>query len=255
MNVDGPYQPRRILVTGATGGVGRAIVAGFQRAGDDVVATGRDRGRLAELEDGGAMVLRADFDRTDDIAELARRAGPVDVVVNAAAVHGSGTLDQLGSEDLAATVQTNLMAPMSLTQAVLPHMLAKGEGHLVYISSLSGLSGFVGAAGYSATKFGLRGFSQSLRQDLAGTGVGVTVLFLGFVREAGMFANSGRSLPRWVSTSSPDQVADAVVNAVDRRKDEVVVGSWSVRLAARAAGVAPRTAQRVTRLLIAQMTS
>ena len=86
---------------------------------------------------------------------------------------------------------------------------------LVFVSSLAGKAASVGSSLYSATKFGLRGFAAGLREDLHGSGVGVTVVFPGFVAEAGMFADSGVGLPRWVGTRTPDQVAAAVVRGIE----------------------------------------
>jgi short-subunit dehydrogenase len=92
---------------------------------------------------------------------------------------------------------------------------------------------------YNATKFGLRGFGSGLRQDLHGTGVGVSVVMPGFVSEAGMFADSGMELPRVARLVTPDQVAAGVVRAVVRDKGEVVVAPLEMRASARLGQLAP----------------
>ena len=96
-----------------------------------------------------------------------------------------------------------------MTKAVLPQMLARGHGHVVYIGSVSGITASPGSSLYNATKFGLRGFSNALRQDLYGTGVGVSIVMPGFVRGAGMAVEGGiiEQLPPGVRTVTPEKVA------------------------------------------------
>ena len=105
----------------------------------------------------------------------------------------------------------------------------RGGGHVVLVSSLSGKLASVGSSLYSAGKFGLRGFAAGLREDLHGTGVGVTVVFPGFISDAGMLADSGVRLPRWVGTRKPEQVADAVVKGIEDGRREIDVAPLSLR--------------------------
>jgi short-subunit dehydrogenase len=127
-------------------------------------------------------------------------------------------------------------------------MAARRSGHIVLMSSLSGKAGTPRSGVYSATKFGLRGFAQGLRQDLRPHGVGVSAVFPGFVRDAGMFAESGAKLPPGVGTSTPEQVADAVLRAIERNRGEVDVAPLAMRLGAVFAGVVPEIAATFTRL-------
>jgi short-subunit dehydrogenase len=122
----------------------------------------------------------------------------------------------------------------------------RGTGHIVFISSLAGKSGQGGAAVYSATKFGLRGFAQGLRGDLEPHGVGVSAVFPGFIRDAGMFHEAGTQLPKGVGTSTPEQVADAVVSAIERNRFEVDVAPFGMRVLTSFAAAAPATAARFT---------
>jgi short-subunit dehydrogenase len=128
-------------------------------------------------------------------------------------------------------------------------MVERGRGHVVFVSSLSGKVASVGSALYSATKFGMRGFASGLREDLHGTGVGVTVVFPGFVSDAGMLADSGVRLPRWVGTRTADQVAEAVVRGIERDRAEIDVAPLSLRAGALAGSVAPGTFARIQRRL------
>jgi short-subunit dehydrogenase len=117
------------------------------------------------------------------------------------------------------------------------------------VSSLSGKAASPGGSVYSATKFGLRGFALGLRQDLRPHGVGVSVVAPGFVRDAGMFHDSGAKLPPFVGTSSPEQVADGVVKAIERNRAEVEVAPFGVRAGAAAGGLLPELLANLQRRL------
>ena len=139
-------------------------------------------------------------------------------------------------------------------------MRERDSGHLVFVSSLSGKAATSRHSVYSATKFGLRGFALGLREDLWGTGVGVSVVSPGFIREAGMFADSGAERAARTRYDDPGQVGDAVVDAIERDRGEIDVAplvqrGWPTsRTAARAsrrarssAGGPPKVSDRVAR--------
>ena len=136
---------------------------------------------------------------------LANEAGDVDLLVANAALPGSGKLESFSTEEISRAVRVNLEAPIILTRVLMPGMIARGKGHLVYVSSLSGKAASPRASIYNGTKFGLRGFALALREDLAGdgTGVGASVVLPGFIRDAGMFADSGAKAPPGTGTSTP----------------------------------------------------
>jgi uncharacterized protein len=196
-----------------------------------------------------AQVLAADLSHAADAASLAESAGAVDVLVANAALPASGRIDRFTPEELDRAIDVNLRAPLQLTHALLPGMVARGRGHFVYVSSLSGKVASHGSAIYSATKFGLRGFASGLREDLHGTGVGVTVVFPGFVSGAGMFAEADVRLPRYVGTCTPEQVAAAVVRGVEEDKAELDVAPFGMRAGAFLSSIAPVTAARLQRRL------
>ena len=127
----------------------------------------------------------------------------------------------------------------AIARALLPGMTERGAGHLVFISSLTGKLPTPGTSVYSATKYGLRGFAASLRADLRGSGVGVTAVFPSFIAEVGLWAETGVELPRWVRLSSPGDLAEAVVEGIERDRGEIDVASVSQRLAGRLGGLAP----------------
>jgi uncharacterized protein len=241
-----------VLLTGATGGIGRAIATALDAGGARVLLSGRRSEQLEELRAelrGDAACLPADLSAPDAAANLVERAGAVDVLVANAGLPASGRLDGFAPAEIDRAIDVNLRAPIQLTRALLPGMLDRGTGHVVFVSSLSGKVASIGSAVYSATKFGLRGFAAGLREDLHLTEIGVTVVSPGFVRDAGMFADSGARLPRWVGTVTPDQVAQAVVRGIERGRAEIDVAPLGLRVGTRLAYMAPVTAARFQRRL------
>ena len=236
MNLGG----RTVLLTGATGGLGHAIARGLAARGAAVVLTGRHVDRLAALaEELGGRAIAADLVEPYAPARLIAEAGDVDVLVANAALPASGELDSFTPEQIDRALAVNLRAPIQLARLLMEPLAARRDGHLVFVGSLSGKSAGPHSSLYSATKFGLRGFALSLRQDLAGHGVGVSLVSPGFVRDAGMFADSGARLPPGVGTSTAGDVAAAVVRAIEANRAEVDVAPLPVRAGARLAGLAP----------------
>jgi len=239
-----------VLLTGATGGIGHAIARALAQRGARLILTGRRADVLEPLAaEVGGRAVAADLTQRDAPARLAEAAGDVDVLVSNAALPASGTLDTFTPDQVDRALDVNLRAPIALAQLLSAPMARRGRGHLVFISSLSGRSAQPGGALYSATKFGLRGFALALREDLRPHGVGVSTIFPSFIRDAGMFADSGASLPPGVGTRSSQDVADAVVRAIERNRAEVDVAPVGLRLGALAAGVAPELAAAVSRRL------
>jgi short-subunit dehydrogenase len=128
-------------------------------------------------------------------------------------------------------------------------MVERGRGHMVFVSSLSGKAAAPASSMYSATKFGLRGFALSLREDLRSAGVGVSVVLPGFIRDAGMFADAGVSLPFGVGTKAPEDVADAVLRCVEHNRAELSIAPAGLRFGASFAGLAPGIAAQFSRRL------
>jgi short-subunit dehydrogenase len=242
----------RALVTGATGGIGHAIARAFAARGADLILTGRRTEVLEPLtaEVGGEAVACDLSDRTQ-VAELGARAAEsgVDVLVANAAALAMGLMTELTQEDIDRMLEVNLRAPIALAHALAPAMIARGRGHMVFISSLSGKAAQPSSSIYSATKFGLRGFALGLREDLYPHGVGVSTIFPGFISDAGMFVKSGSpKLPLGVGTRSPEQVAAAVIRSIERNRAELDVAPLGLRLGTAFAGLAPQIAASVTRL-------
>jgi short-subunit dehydrogenase len=207
-------------------------------AGAQVAISGRRAEALEPLAaELGARIIVADLEQRDSVARCMSEAGPLDILVANAALPATGTLLEYTGAQIDRALDVNLRAPIVMAHHCVPGMLERGRGQIVFISSLSAKVGAPGAAMYSATKFGLRGFALALREDLHGTGVGVTSVLPGFIRDAGMFAETKVTLPRGTGTRSPEQVANAVLAAVRSNPAEITVAAFEQAVGAMLAGV------------------
>jgi uncharacterized protein len=241
---------RTVLLTGATGGIGHAIARACAARGAQLVLTGRRAEVLEPLAtELSARAVACDLSRAEEVARLLGEVGNADVLIANAALPASGLLSSFSVEEVDAALAVNLRAPMVLAHGLAAGMTARGHGHIVFISSISGKTASIGGSVYSATKFGLRGFALGLREDLRGTGVGVSTVFPGFISDAGMFHEAEVKLPGYVATRTPEQVAAGVVRAIERDRSEVDVAPLPVRLGAAVAGLAPELSGRLQRRL------
>jgi short-subunit dehydrogenase len=239
-----------ILLTGATGGIGQAIARALHERGGKLILTGRRTEVLEPLAaELAARTLAVDLSDSAETDRLLRDAGEVDILVANAALPASGRLETFTMDEIDRALDVNLRAPIALAHALAPAMIARGNGHMVFMSSLSGKSATPGTAIYNATKFGLRGFATALRADLRPSGVGVSAVFPGFIRDAGMFAEAGVELPAGVGTASPEDVARATVLAIERNRAEIDVAPLPLRVGAAFSGLAPELSARVARKL------
>ena len=239
-----PLRGRTALVTGASRGIGVYIAQALAAQGMQLILTARSEEALARVADGlrtgGAAVrcLPADVsDRAqlEALATAAEAEGGVDVLVNNAGLDEAIPYDKALPERLDRLIDVNLRAPMILTRLLLPKMIARGRGHIVNVASLAGLIGVPYEEAYSATKHGLVGFTRSLRGTAIGEGypVGASVICPGFISAVGMYADAtaatGMEAPATFGTSSPEDVAQAVVHAIVEDEPEIVVNAMPVR--------------------------
>jgi short-subunit dehydrogenase len=219
------------LITGASGRIGTAIARGLHDRGASVVLHASTPERLSELAaDMAAPVLGVDLALPEGPGLLAEKAlgmsGRVDVVVHCAGIGHYGALGEMTPERLDRLLDVNLRAPLQLTRALLPGMLAAGRGHLVFVASIAGLVGVAHEAAYSATKAGMVGLADSLRLELARTGVGVSVVCPGAV-DTDFFTRRGapyqRRLPRMLP---PGRVVRDVLRGIERDGERTVLPRW-----------------------------
>jgi uncharacterized protein len=237
-----------VLLTGATGGIGQAIARDLHGRGASLILTGRRTDVLEPLAaELGARALAVDLSDGADVQRLLDEAGPVDILVANAALPGSGALESFSVEQIDRALDVNLRAPIVMARVLAPEMAERGSGHLLFVSSLSGKAPSPNSTLYNATKFGLRGFALALRAELRASGIGVSVVCPGFIRDAGMFAEAEVQLPRGVGTRTPEDVARATAGAIERNRGEVDVAPFALRAGAIFANVAPGIAATVTR--------
>lgn len=234
-----------VLLTGATGGLGAAIARALHREGAQLVLTGRNRALLDPLaEELGAVASPCDLTDRAALKELLAAHSSVDILIANAAVPASGLLESFDEDELDRIIEANLTAPVQMVRALAPQMVKRGRGHIVLVSSLSGKVASPGSSMYAATKFGLRGFGLGLRQDLAASGVGVSIVSPGFIRDAGMFAKSGAesSLPAGVGTCTPEEVAAATISVITKNRAEATVAPLPMKVGAVFGSALPRVA-------------
>jgi short-subunit dehydrogenase len=183
----GDLRGKAVLVTGASSGIGAAAARAFAAARARVALLARRRDRLealaGALRGAGAEVLVCVADVTDAAAVAAcveqavAEWGRIDVLVNNAGRGLAAPFDAITAQELRDILEVNLVAVLTATQAVLPRMRRQGSGHIVNVGSIAGRRASPLTAAYNATKFGLVGLSESLRQELRGTGIHVSIVF------------------------------------------------------------------------------
>jgi short-subunit dehydrogenase len=232
------------LVTGASSGIGAATAAALAAVGARLVLTGRDKARLDEVaEQAGAVAIPADLTEPDGPDRLAAATiaavGRVDLLVSNAGTGWAGPIGDLSPATAAEMVALNLLAPIQLARLLVPGMVARRSGRLIFVSSVAGAMGVRHEAAYAATKAGLNCLAESLRYELSPQGIGVTVVLPGVV-DTPFFERRGRRYDRvWPIPIRPERVANAVVDAAARDRAVVYVPRW-MQVPAGIHGVAPR---------------
>ncbi|MBU3743711.1 MAG: SDR family oxidoreductase [Sediminibacterium sp.] len=181
-----------VLLTGATGGIGSKTAALLASAGAQVFLTGRNQTALHAVAQSAGIPLQQcllmditkENEVTATVSSVVQQAGTLDILVNAAGIGIIRTMDQLSSDDFLKSLQTNLIGPFYLVKAVLPFMKEKKKGLIIQIPGVLGKVPMAGAAAYSASKYGLNGMMQSIREEIKRTDIRITQLFLGGVDSA-----------------------------------------------------------------------
>ena len=209
------------LVTGASSGIGAAIVRALAKSGREVVAVARRKDKLDELvNETGCRAEALDLRDLDAADALVREVAPSILVNNAGTGHGIAGLEKASEDDLRVSVETNILSPIRLTRAAVPAMRERGRGHVVNLGSIAGLYPIISAA-YGASKGAVHLMSQNLRVELKGSGIRVTEIAPG--RTASEFYEAGnlrdddraRMTQTGIEELTPDDVARAVLFALD----------------------------------------
>jgi short-subunit dehydrogenase len=231
--VSSRFIDKRVIVTGASSGIGAAAARLFAREGARIVLVAR---RQEALEDVArqigadrALVIVADVTDADAMQAMLERTqahfGGLDILVNNAGYHARGQFEQCSADQLIRMIDVNLKAPVTLCRAVVPYLRQAGGGAIVNVGSLAGRVPSPGATAYCATKFGLRAFSLSLAEELEGTGITVSVVSPGLV-DTEFFAGQVENVTA-LAFSQPmimaEQVAEQILAcAFDGRRERAV---------------------------------
>ena len=246
---------KRILLTGAAGGIGSLLARLLLAEGARLCLTDINDERLETLReslDSNALVTMAGdignaSDRTRIVNEALQHFGGIDILINAAGINPFGVYAEQDDAIIQKTMEVNAIGPMLFTRAVLPTMLEQNSGQIVNIGSTFGSIGFAWFSVYSASKFALRGFSQSLRRELAETGIDVTYIAPRAVKtainsqEVYDMANAIK-----MNMDEPELVAQQIMTAIRRRKKECFLG-FPESLFVRINAIFPGLVDRATR--------
>ncbi|MFO6496114.1 MULTISPECIES: SDR family NAD(P)-dependent oxidoreductase [Bacillus] len=227
---------KRVMITGASGGLGERIAYYSAAAGAEVILAARRAERLDQLKEKISTELHAkcrtivlDVSRTDEIAAAFEEAGPIDILVNNA---GFGIFEpalESSLEDMKAMFEVNVFGLIACTKLALPRMIAQNSGHIINIASQAGKISTPKSSLYAATKHAVLGYSNSLRMELAGTGVHVTTVNPGpiktdFFKTADKKGDYVESVGKWMLDA--DQVALKIVSIMMTNKREINLPRW-----------------------------
>lgn len=242
-------QNKRILITGATGGVGYFLAQQLATKGAIVALVGRNISKLNALQTmikksgGNAHTIVADLSvvgASKIIIEASQQLGAIDILINNAGILDFTALEQQSEARIAEIIQTNVTSLIQLSRAVLPHFQQQNRGHFLFIGSIFGSLGFPHYATYCASKFAVHGFSQALRRELVDTDIGVTYIAPRAIETAmnnqntvDMLSKAGQAMDK------PEKVAAIIVDALEKEKQEVFIGQPQ-RFFAWLNGVAPK---------------
>ncbi|QKE42003.1 MAG: SDR family oxidoreductase [Ferrovum myxofaciens] len=240
---------KKVLLTGATGSIGKPLAQALARQGATLIVTDHSAHGLNELavelrRTGGTVLpIPADLLIPQEVKQLADRVTSqtegIDILINLAGMTSFNLFHQETETGIENLWRLNTLAPMQLTRLLLPHLLTQGSGLIVNIGSIYGSIGFPGFSAYSASKFALRGFSEALRRELDGTGVGVAYVAPRYVTpliHTGAIHRMSKALK--VPMDTPEQVAQKIIHAVTRNRHEYFIG-FPESLIARINGIHP----------------
>jgi len=240
---------KTILITGATSGVGYALAKQLNTEGYEVWATGRSKDKLLELESIGIRTVQADLTKLEDVDTLMEAIKNPDCVIFSAGVGTFRFAHEISDESMNSMMDVNVLAPIRLTKLLLPKMMERRSGHLVYLGSQAGKVATPKASVYAATKHAIIGYANGLRMEVAPFNIHVTTVnpgpidtpFLNLADDTGKYRESlGKYL------LAIDTVVDAVGRVIEKPVREVNL-PWYLGVTSKLHAIAPTLVERVGR--------
>lgn len=238
------FNGKRILLTGAAGGLGEITAKAFAEAGATLILSSRNEEKLGEiaaaLPGGPHEVIAADLSQPSAPQDVVARAGKIDIFVANAGRPGGWALDETETDEISSVILVNFEAPIQMVKAVIPQMKERKDGQIVLISSLAGKFALPDSTMYSSTKAGLRAFAWALRPELARDNITVSVVTPSFIGEVGMFAKRKRKAPPMAGIVPPETYTKTLLAGIAKGKGEIPIATPQLRVLSQLSVLAPR---------------
>ena len=230
------FKDKIVLITGASSGIGKETAIQFAKKGSKVILVARRKQKLEQIADDlkksniSTLICECDVSDKLQVEKMSKlvleKYGSIDILVNNAGFAIYGSVFDLTTEEIESQMATNYFGMIYCIKNFLPSMLEKKSGHIINVASVAASFGLPGIASYCASKFAMLGFSEGLKHELKGTGIGITVVSPIMVRTNFFDHPSFKKMPKYSSTSLSDKtVAKAILRAANSPRLEIIVPS------------------------------
>ena len=230
------FKDKVVLITGASSGIGYASAIQFAKKGANIILVARKKNKLEQTAKDlkkfnvSTLVCECDVSDKSQVKKMSQKVfekyESIDILVNNAGFAIYGSISSLTTEEIESQISTNYLGMVYCIKNFLPLMLKKKSGHIVNVASVAGSFGLPGIASYCASKFAMLGFSEGLKHELKGTGIGITVVSPIMVRTNFFDHPSFSKMPKYSPTSlSAETVAKAILKASSSPRLEIIVPS------------------------------
>jgi hypothetical protein len=230
------FKNKVVLITGASSGIGKQTAIEFAKLGSNIILVARRKNKLEQVENElkqfkvNTLVCTCDVSKKDQVEKLSQiilqKFNSIDILVNNAGFAIYGSVSDLSIDEIESQMETNYFGMIYCVKNFLPLMLEKKSGHIVNVASVAASFGLPGIASYCASKFAMLGFSEGLKHELVGTGVGITVVSPIMVKTNFFDHPSFEKMPKYSPTSLDSKtVAKAIVKAANSSRLEIITPS------------------------------
>ena len=230
------FKDKIVLITGASSGIGKETAIQFAKKGANVILVARRKQKLEQIADDlkkfniSTLICECDVSDKLQVEKMSKlvleKYGSIDILVNNAGFAIYGSVFDLTTEEIESQMATNYFGMIYCIKNFLPSMIQKKSGHIVNVASVAASFGLPGIASYCASKFAMLGFSEGLKHELKGTGIGITVVSPIMVRTDFFDHPSFKKMPKYSPLSLSDKtVAKAILRAANSPRLEIIVPS------------------------------